>query len=1696
MGNFLETLPDVSGKQITPAPTSKPTTGQSAGKFLSTLPDVGATQVQAQDKPLGPLLSKLPDAKLQQKVITPTPPPPAPTVGENISNFFKSMPDAFGSVAKGTVNTVDNLVKSIASALGSQVDNTSIKMAPEYIPANNSFVKSKTGESITEEERALLNKNSLGPTQTQQLEDRLKNPIPKPIFNSDLKISQGPQSTIREKLKDTPIYKYLIEPVRDSIGGTNEQTRSQNKAYQDVIDRLTQKQSSGVKLSTYENSVLDLALAERKKFTMDVAENLGKQAAYIIGGEIFGAMMDVPEALIASNGTKPLSKVGSKLIDIAVPNIEDHTVTAQQQIINLDSHLENPHTPSNDLPVIQKMKSELEIKIEKAQSVIDSLKKAKETGIINPNLESTMIDSAKKYLSDKIPAGEVGVPTKPVGESIALARETSSENVPITEQPIDFAKVNAEAGGEYTRPTTQEINTYLKDVPPEQLKNVGNITIDSTPRIESGKEALGSSKINPDTGKIDITLYPSQITNANNYQNTLLHEIQHAGGASEETIRFGNEMAAIKGPETTVPEVTGNKIVPTEQLPQKNIIPKEVSKEVSGSVSDIGKTPKTLENQTAPIKPELQNFASEAKKYKTAEEFSNYYSSNPEKIPTSSEYKQYLSQNDSYVKQENELYQKLKDLRDKYQGKTIKQVSPKDKLEYDRLYSELNKTLSKKTLALVPETPVKTHIGEKTLKTQLTDFYNKVKETPKEQVKPDFNKIAKQAYADFKENGPKISPLTEEEIKTQMQSGFISPGAIAQDAAKTVNDAKQFIEKSNKINEFTGDLDKDLNIIRTSSKADNLIAKEYLKNVNITPADAEAIYHYAEDKKSPITQAQLDIYEKYIKPLRQESDKLFGDLRNEGIPLNREDYTPRFVAGKGGVFEQMKEGGKSIREGGILRKTTGSFKKRVMKALVDENGKRQVVSIKQGLVTAFDNKIAKDLGRLKIKKYQDLIENELKPFEERLKEFQKELATLKSIKTRSPISESRLKDLHEKLAKIHIERALESILEGEKNVFTRQEKNSILTTIKEIKTLESVKKVEDIVLTRERITTLTKKIVSLVNKISDIEGKYPENLDAKVFVDRNGKNWKIVDATTKEIEKNTKLTYHKNILLNELISYTRLKQASRATEFLNKVKESPQFSEFAMKTGEGDIPKGWKPTVMPQFIGYQFDPKIADALDNFAGKMRSGQILKPLTALNTFLRTSIFFNPFLHIPNIVNHAVVARGMYRYALPTSYARAYEASLKAFRDITTLNENYQKMLEGGTNLMYGDTTGQLTDLMVKKMQGEVKANPQIPEQIAKAMGLPLKTIQFIFGRQGLSSKITWFTNDFFTLQAIYERQAEGMSLPDAIKDVGKHIPNYQIPSRIFNSRAISQLMQNPNITMFGAYHYGALKSYGEMIKTLVTGNSGERPMRYNAESGKRTYGEYYNKESFKERAKAVDMLAMMAIIGLFLYPLADKFIKQITGNKKAQLRRAGSTTIPYNTWKLIRGKEDFSTYIQSIITPAIGTKTIAQLVTNTDFYTRQKLINQGTALEDLLKTGEQAIAPVSQAQQLISGTKNLEDFLLGLVGISTPKTTPSTSNILNLIYERRPIIINEVKDLYSQGKIQQGNDKIAKFNEILIQNYVDAAKEEGSTASENELTQFFDKFLKTLNGKLITPPTQKQLQNFNVNQNLSNFQKLLK
>lgn len=801
------------------------------------------------------------------------------------------------------------------------------------------------------------------------------------------------------------------------------------------------------------------------------------------------------------------------------------------------------------------------------------------------------------------------------------------------------------------------------------------------------------------------------------------------------------------------------------------------------------------------------------------------------------------------------------------------------------------------------------------------------------------------AGSQFVSNLLKVSPIlgvvdkNSQELKA-LADALSKSYKVEQATAKKTQGVSVSLEKG---------LNDELFKLKTNSKADEIIAIQKLKQSKVSPEDMENIYHNSdalevtgkEDSTSPLTQKQRAIYEQEVKPIQQENQELYNKVKAKGQNVSDEElHTTRYTKGSGNIFDTIskKLEGYASRGGstsGILNKTAGFLKKRTMKALVDEQGNRLVASIKNGFVNTFIDGKPMPAGKLNLKIYEDLLSKEIKPIEDNIRSLTKK----KQYWARSDFK----------------------VTPQEKRIDTR------------IEQLESQKQ--------------------------DIMQKYdPNNLNGKVFFDKNGNKWTIKDATVKEIEKNTSIKYHKNILLNELYTNTKLKKIKRAMDFMESLKQNPEFNSIARKIGNTEIPQGWKTAKAPNFRGYAFDPKIADKLDWFFNKNVGGADTEGfLNGLNSFLRNSIFFNPLIHIPNIANHWLVNRGVVwgiknLPKLSSTAKRAWQATM-------TQNEDYLKMLQSGVNLLYADQNENLYKLMQEKMLGEVQKN----HAIAKALGYanPLNWIKAVYK---FSGKATWAVNDIATLQAIYEEMANGKTIEKAIEDVGKHIPNYRVPENILGSKELQILMTNPNISMFGAYHYGALRSYGEMLKSLAKGSA-------------------------IEKLETLDKMAMIGLMGYVVYPFLDDRVREISGNKNATVRRAGASSFFSNLDKLIKDEIEYPQLLQATITPAPIAKLLVELFTGRNTFTGKPAINREQIPQDIASLATSQIAPIAQIVKASQSGENLKKVGYGLLGITMPKNSPQEQARVNKIRN-----LSDVKHDQDIVNLQNAEKKIEQIKSL--------------------------------------------------------------
>ena len=641
------------------------------------------------------------------------------------------------------------------------------------------------------------------------------------------------------------------------------------------------------------------------------------------------------------------------------------------------------------------------------------------------------------------------------------------------------------------------------------------------------------------------------------------------------------------------------------------------------------------------------------------------------------------------------------------------------------------------------------------------------------------------------------------------------------------------------------------------------IRKKYEKD--IPHSEVEKVYHKL-DEEFTLGNSAIQLTPNGQK-LFDEASKIFAEnesLYNQLKQINPDavqgrEFWPRMARDVNSIFQRVARGVKrGVTEGTLLSRSAWFTKRRVIKALVDDQGNRQVAVITpEGKMIAYNKGKPTDLGNFAysdVAKRQDLMDKELEPIHKELSELFNE----RSILTRTPAREA--------------------------------------TATRRIKNIE-------------------KRMVELWNEAQNIESNYqPAALDDKVWVDKNGKQWKLAEATTGEVENNMDVRYYHEPFAILMSQNLKLKQMLRSSMWLEDFKKTPQFQRIARPADDRNLPPDWKRTTVPQLRGYVFEPHLADVLDQFQERSK-GKDPNILTAMNRLLMNAVFFdNPFLHTPNLLGWWFTARGALAAMNPHTWPGMVRTFAQSFNDVSQKTPEYSNYLRAGTPLQY-TRMSQFSDNALKLLHDQLDGDKSLSKKISNFMGFanPIKMWQAV------SHAATAGLHDVLTLQLIHEMQLRNPKMrPDeAMRQVTKIMPDYRIPARVLGSKNLSKLLANPNAVWFGAYHFAEGKAFKNMAKGLLAGKE-------------------------LTRGEALDKIAATALLMYVAYPIMNDLLQKVTGRKDLSFRPAGPTTWPSAIADVAAGRRTPAQVTPSFISPSAATTAAISLLYNT------QLGNRGTPI----------------------------------------------------------------------------------------------------------------------------------------------------
>jgi hypothetical protein len=400
----------------------------------------------------------------------------------------------------------------------------------------------------------------------------------------------------------------------------------------------------------------------------------------------------------------------------------------------------------------------------------------------------------------------------------------------------------------------------------------------------------------------------------------------------------------------------------------------------------------------------------------------------------------------------------------------------------------------------------------------------------------------------------------------------------------------------------------------------------------------------------------------------------------------------------------------------------------------------------------------------------------------------------------------------------------------------------------------------------------------------------------------------IIDGNVLDIEKHSPYRYWHDAEASARIANMALRKTARELELVNNLKKSKLFEQVGFSPDKPlkDLPKGWVvPSNLdriPELRGWHFDPKTAAIIEDFAKVWDNTMWMK---ATNAIVK-NMMLNPVPHMFNEVMHLWNARGFTGWVDPRQMGTFATTARLAWKDVGNQTKFYRDIMRDGGSILGADPRNNYFDALQKEASKQIFGTPEMQRSMGQlAIKLGTSVGDLYNGISNASQKAMWFTRDVMYVQYIREimsnhesRTGTKMELKDAIEHAERHMPNYRMPSEVLGSRTVSQILKNPNVSLFSRYHYGMVKSLVNTIKDIDPRNLKTPEGRANFREG-------------------VDSMLAIGAASAMLYPLMDYIAKAMFG-ESAEQRRAGPFHLLHAAEQVVAGKKDLSALLWPVFT----------------------------------------------------------------------------------------------------------------------------------------------------------------------------------
>lgn len=461
---------------------------------------------------------------------------------------------------------------------------------------------------------------------------------------------------------------------------------------------------------------------------------------------------------------------------------------------------------------------------------------------------------------------------------------------------------------------------------------------------------------------------------------------------------------------------------------------------------------------------------------------------------------------------------------------------------------------------------------------------------------------------------------------------------------------------------------------------------------------------------------------------------------------------------------------------------------------------------------------------------------------------------------------------------------------------------------------------------------------------------------------------KVVQAKQRDIEEHTPIRYLNDDLAVWSIKLSEAKKYQRETTLLENLKDSDFFKANSAIKGDKDIPSEWRTLKgiekLPQLRDHYFEPRVAEVFEDFISNNK-GDRVGILEGINNLSIKSFMINPLPHIMNEAAHWYVARGLSGILTPKGITGLAKTLPDSIASVISQDKFQTDLLKNGAPLTYPNVANQKvwTNLLNTKL--EEASQKGIITNLANRLGTsPIKLFEAITQK---SNAIMWSSRDIMYTQLAKEHMSKGMSMQEAIAEIGSHLPEYKLPSRVLGSRDLSRLMQNRNLTVFSRYHYGMLKSLGEIGKEL---------------------------RNPKTAIQGLDHLGALIAGMTILFPMFDSLYQSMLGREDIKERRPGPFHLFAGLYDVAAGEKSASTVITSLLTPSPALTMGMELPFNVQMFSKQPIYQEETSAPtiavDIARYGVgKLFAPGQAAMAETEGRAAKDEYALKQMDIEVQK-----------------------------------------------------------------------------------------------------------